>query len=178
MTDDVFLQVWSPCMLPGSSGAGFISSGLRCVLGSLAAAGSVHVQGVHQCQRQGKRHILFKSLTSSITVFFCAVPHDVWLTVELCLWTAVLLVDTSRSEPERQHHGSPRAVCPRWSVTSVRSFLPAVASLTTTPGNPLTTRITQIFPSTGQQGISYDFLPFLSWGETFKSSPLFCRVRY
>lgn len=57
-------------MLPGSNGARFISSGLSCVLGSLAAAGSVHVQGVHQCQRQGKHQIFFKSLISSITDFF------------------------------------------------------------------------------------------------------------
>lgn len=152
-------------MLPGPSGAGFISSGLSCVLGSLAAAGSVRVQGVHQCQRQGKHHIFYKSLTSSVTVFLCCSTECLTNSVELCPWTAVLLVDTSRSEPERQHHGSPRTVCPWWSVTSVRSFLPAVSPLTTTLGNPLTTRITQIFRSTGLQGICYDFFSFLSWGE-------------
>lgn len=93
--DNVFLQVRSPCMLPGSNGPGFISPGLSCVLGSLAAAVSVHVQGLYQCQRQGKQHMLsspiqntfFKPQTFSITVSLWVVPHNVWLTnsVELCL---------------------------------------------------------------------------------------------
>lgn len=80
------------------------------------------------------------------------------LTLLNCVsWAAVLLVDTSRSEPERQWHVSPGAVWPQRFVASVRSFLPAVVPLTTTPGNPLTTRITQIFPGTGQQGICFSF---------------------
>lgn len=162
-------------MLSGSSGPGFISQGLSCVLDSLAAAGSVHVQGVYQYQWQGKQHMFSSSSLQKI----CFKIFNIWLTLLNCISrTAVLLVDTSHWDPKRQQHGSRRAVCPQQSVTSVRSFLPAVVPLTATPGNPLTTRITQIYPSTGQHGICFSFhmwlliIPIV--GEVVKCSPPFC----
>lgn len=98
----------------------------------------------------------------SVIFYLCCCTQS--NSVVLCFsWTAVLLVDTGCSEPECQQHGSTRAVSTHWFVTSARSFLPAVTPLTTTPGNPLAARITQIFPSTGWQGICFtcDFLSFL-----------------
>lgn len=114
--------------------------------------------------------------TTDILIFFlyvlsCYFQNYVWLTGLICVWwTVVLLADTSRSDAERQQHGSFRPVSPHWTVTSVRSFLPAVTPLTTTPGNPLTTRITQIFSSTGQQGIY--LLPL------GRSCYMFCSILY
>lgn len=48
------VQVRGSCLLPGSSGAGFLPPELTCVPCAVSAAGSVHVQGVDQCQRQGE----------------------------------------------------------------------------------------------------------------------------
>lgn len=91
-------------------------------------------------------------LLKPLPFLFHVVPQKDWLSVLNCvLLTAVFLVDTSRSGPERQQHGSPTAGWPQWSVASFRSFLPVSTPIKATPGTPLTTWITQIFTSTGQQ---------------------------
>lgn len=63
------LQVGSPFLLLGSGGTGFICSGLSCVPWFLAAAGSVYVQGLHQCQRQGEGCMFFPA--SMLLCFLC-----------------------------------------------------------------------------------------------------------
>lgn len=146
------LQIRSSCVLPGSIWLGFISSGLCSVLCSLAAAVSVHIQGVRQCQWQGEgcRTTFSKSFISSF------VSWHVSLTLFNCvLWIAVLLVDTSSSEPECQQHDSSRAVRSQQSASPVGSFFSAVTPLRTTPGSSVKARITHIFPRTGQQGMIF-----------------------
>lgn len=63
------LQVGSPFLLLGSSRTTLICSGLSCVPWFLAAAGSVYVQGVHQCQRQGEGCMFL--LASMLLYFLC-----------------------------------------------------------------------------------------------------------
>lgn len=75
MTDNVFVQVRSPCVLPGSSGPWFISSGPSCVFDSVAAAGSVHVQRVHKWQWQGMQHLS----NNPQLYFICVVAHRITL---------------------------------------------------------------------------------------------------
>lgn len=157
----ILLQVRSSCMLPGSSRPWFISSGLSCVRCCVATDGSVHIKGVHQCQWQGegqmfllasacrtlqKTEPLKKSFLLCLTLFNCV------------SWVVVHLVDTSSSDPECQQHGSFRAVCSHWSAAPVRSLLPVVPPLPTTPGSFYSTRITQLLSSTGQKGLCHSYL--------------------
>lgn len=93
--------------------------------------------------------LLFRTCASNHQHPECLFPFN-------CVpWTAVLLVDTSRGEPERQQHDSPRAVHPQRTLPSVRSFLPAVTALTAAHPNPLTVGVTEISSSTGWQGIFF-----------------------
>lgn len=70
------LQVRRPRMLLGSTWPALISSGPGCVIWTVAAAGSVHVSGFHQYQRQGEAHMFLlthdrEGLSSSITHTQC-----------------------------------------------------------------------------------------------------------
>lgn len=148
--NECLLQIRSPCVLHGSIRLGLISSVLCCGLCSLAAAVSVHIQGLCQCRWQGEGH----GTTSGYSLLSSMFSWHVWLTLFHCvLWIAVFLVNTSSSDPECQQHGSSGAVCSQWSASPVGSFFSAVTPLRSTAGSPVTARIRHIFPSTGQQGI-------------------------
>lgn len=89
-------------MLLRSRWSGFISPGLTCLCGPVAAAGSLYVQRVHQPQRQGKTQALQKILTHTYS-FFLKADH-LYLTVSHCQMSSQLIqavqnMNTSSSSP-------------------------------------------------------------------------------
>lgn len=86
---------------------------------------------------------------------------DWWGVLQRVPLTAVLLVDTSRWEPQHQQHGCCTAGGLQWCADPLRGFPVGFPPIGAVAGTAGTTRTAPVFPSAGDQGIFLS--PIMKW---------------
>lgn len=100
--------------------------------------------------------------------------RDWWGVLQRVPLTAVLLVDTSRWEPQHQQHGRCTAGGLQWCADPLRAFAVGFPPIAAAAGTAGTTGTAPIFPSTGDQGILLSpIMNFFNSGYPYSSKNIF-----